>query len=185
LIGDSKIVLLDEPTAGMDLTARRRVWDMLKNYKHGRIVILTTHYMDEADILGDRIAIISKGRLRCCGSSLFLKNRYGVGYSLTIVKDSSDPNIGKNVKNFIRGFIPECKLEDDDPGEVTYQLPIASSSKFRELFGALDKKKVELYIQSYGVSVTTLEEVFLRVARGEHEIKDRASLRLSFSGASK
>jgi ATP-binding cassette subfamily A (ABC1) protein 3 len=61
LIGQSRLVVLDEPTAGMDLSARRRVWNMLKKYKEGRIIILTTHYMDEADILGDRIGIMNEG----------------------------------------------------------------------------------------------------------------------------
>lgn len=61
LIGGSKLVLLDEPTAGMDLSARRKLWNMLKNYKNNRIIILTTHYMDEADILGDRIGIMTGG----------------------------------------------------------------------------------------------------------------------------
>ena len=54
-------MLLDEPTAGMDLGARRALWDMLKNYRNDKIIILTTHYMDEADVLGDRIAIMAKG----------------------------------------------------------------------------------------------------------------------------
>ena len=58
LCGGSKFVLLDEPTSGMDLGARRYLWDMLMKYKKGRIVILTTHYMDEADVLGDRIGIL-------------------------------------------------------------------------------------------------------------------------------
>lgn len=61
MCGGSKLVLLDEPTAGMDLGARRALWDMLKNYRNDRIIILTTHYMDEADVLGDRIAIMAKG----------------------------------------------------------------------------------------------------------------------------
>ena len=61
LIGGSKLVLLDEPTAGLDLTARRKLWNMLKTYKNNRIIILTTHYMDEADILGDRIGIMTAG----------------------------------------------------------------------------------------------------------------------------
>lgn len=97
LIGGSKFVLLDEPTAGMDLSARRKLWNMLKNYKSNRIIILTTHYMDEADILGDRIGIMTEGQLICLGSSLFLKNRFGVGYNLTMVKKSKEPNtvIGK------------------------------------------------------------------------------------------
>ena len=87
LCGGSKFVLLDEPTAGMDLGARRSLWDMLKNYRRDRIVILTTHYMDEADVLGDRIGIIASGKVLCLGTSLFLKSRYGVGYKLTIVKN--------------------------------------------------------------------------------------------------
>ena len=86
LCGGSKFVLLDEPTSGMDLGARRNLWDMLKSYKRDRIIILTTHYMDEADVLGDRIGIMAKGQLMCLGSSLFLKNRYGAGYKLSVVK---------------------------------------------------------------------------------------------------
>jgi ATP-binding cassette, subfamily A (ABC1), member 3 len=86
LIGNSKLVVLDEPTAGMDLSARRKLWNMLKKYKQGRIIILTTHYMDEADILGDRIGIMNEGQLVCLGSPLFLKNKYGSGYTLTVVK---------------------------------------------------------------------------------------------------
>ena len=61
MIWNSKIVLLDEPSSGMDTSARRRMWEMLKKNKNGKIVILTTHYMDEADILGDRIAIMAEG----------------------------------------------------------------------------------------------------------------------------
>jgi ABC-type multidrug transport system ATPase subunit len=61
MIGNSKIVLLDEPSSGMDTTAKRILWEMLKKNKEGKIIILTTHYMDEADILGDRIAIMAEG----------------------------------------------------------------------------------------------------------------------------
>jgi ATP-binding cassette subfamily A (ABC1) protein 3 len=57
----------------MDLQARHKLWNMLKQYKKDRIVILTTHYMDEADILGDRIGIMSKGKMTCLGSSIFFK----------------------------------------------------------------------------------------------------------------
>ena len=48
-----------------------------------KVILLTTHFMDEADLLADRKAIVSKGKLRCLGSSLFLKNRFGLGYHLT------------------------------------------------------------------------------------------------------
>lgn len=57
----------------------------------GRTILLSTHHMDEADILGDRIAIISHGKLCCVGSSLFLKTQLGTGYYLTLVKRDFDP----------------------------------------------------------------------------------------------
>ena len=70
-------VILDEPTRGMDPEARPKTWDILKSEKAGRTMILTTHFMDEADILGDRIAIMTKGVVQCYGTSHFLKGKYG------------------------------------------------------------------------------------------------------------
>jgi ATP-binding cassette, subfamily A (ABC1), member 3 len=60
-IGNSKFIVLDEPTSGMDTSARRYIWEILKNFKQDRIILLTTHFMDEADYLGDRIAIMKDG----------------------------------------------------------------------------------------------------------------------------
>lgn len=78
---------MDEPTTGMDPKTRRGVWQMIKDLKKNRSVILTTHAMEEAEILADRIAVIADGELRCIGTSLFLKNNFGEGYRLTIVSD--------------------------------------------------------------------------------------------------
>ncbi|OMJ73736.1 hypothetical protein SteCoe_27506 [Stentor coeruleus] len=169
LIGDSPIVLLDEPTSGMDLTGRRHMWDMLKNNKAGRIIILTTHYMEEADVLADRIAIMSEGKLRCCGSSLFLKSRYGVGYYLTMVKSQEAINNSRNLENFVVGNITGAKLMTDFQGEITFQLPSSSSPEFINFFENLDQSLSSLGLLSYSISATTLEEVFLRVARGSDE----------------
>uniref|UniRef100_A0A8C2G1S6 P-type phospholipid transporter n=1 Tax=Cyprinus carpio TaxID=7962 RepID=A0A8C2G1S6_CYPCA len=92
-VGGSKVVILDEPTAGVDPYARRGIWDLLLKYRAGRTIILSTHHMDEADILGDRIAIISHGKLCCVGSSLFLKTQLGTGYYLTLVKKNTEPSL--------------------------------------------------------------------------------------------
>jgi len=92
LCGDSKFVLLDEPTSGLDIQARRQLWNMLRQYKKNRIILLTTHYMDEADILGDRIGIMTQGKMTCLGSSMFLKSKFGVGYVMTVVKNNPLPN---------------------------------------------------------------------------------------------
>lgn len=77
LCGDSKVVLCDEPTAGMDPGARRAVWDLLQTEKLNRTIILSTHFMDEADILSDRVAIIESGKLKCFGTATFLTALYG------------------------------------------------------------------------------------------------------------
>ena len=69
LCAQSKVVMLDEPTSGMDPDARRSTWDLLQKEKKGRTILLTTHYMDEADLLGDRIAILASGIIQCCGIS--------------------------------------------------------------------------------------------------------------------
>ncbi|XP_063138015.1 retinal-specific phospholipid-transporting ATPase ABCA4 isoform X1 [Rattus norvegicus] len=85
-VGDSKVVVLDEPTSGVDPYSRRSIWDLLLKYRSGRTIIMSTHHMDEADLLGDRIAIISQGRLYCSGTPLFLKNCFGTGFYLTLVR---------------------------------------------------------------------------------------------------
>ena len=85
-IGDNKTVILDEPTAGVDPHSRRGIWELLTKYKKDRTIILSTHHMDEADILGDRIAIIASGKLQCIGSSLYLRRKFGKGYQLTVTR---------------------------------------------------------------------------------------------------
>jgi ATP-binding cassette subfamily A (ABC1) protein 1 len=82
-----RTVILDEPTAGVDPFSRRGIWNLLIKHKENRTIIMSTHFMDEADLLGDRIAIINNGKLVCIGSSLFLRARYGNGYYLTLVLD--------------------------------------------------------------------------------------------------
>ncbi|XP_039092407.1 retinal-specific phospholipid-transporting ATPase ABCA4 [Hyaena hyaena] len=85
-VGGAKVVILDEPTSGVDPYSRRSIWDLLLKYRSGRTIIMSTHHMDEADLLGDRIAILSQGRLYCSGTPLFLKNCFGTGFYLTLVR---------------------------------------------------------------------------------------------------
>lgn len=172
LIGDPRIIFLDEPTAGVDAYSRRRLWALLKNRKQGKVILLTTHFMDEADILADRKAIISKGRLRCCGSSLFLKNKFGLGYHLTLVVD--DEIEASSVTRVLQDIIKEAQLARHYGKEMSFILPSDSVSAFPDLFSLLDqhiKKEVETVgIEGYGISMTTLEEVFLTLS-GENEME--------------
>ncbi|PSC73883.1 ABC transporter A family member 2 isoform B [Micractinium conductrix] len=84
LLGDPQVVYLDEPTTGLDPISRRHLWELVHRCKAGRAIVLTTHSMEEADILGDRIGIMARGCLRCLGTSLRLKARFGSGYHVSI-----------------------------------------------------------------------------------------------------
>nr|XP_051684929.1 phospholipid-transporting ATPase ABCA3-like [Oryctolagus cuniculus] len=158
LIGGSKVVILDEPTSGMDPVSRRSTWNVLQQFKEDRTILLTTHHMDEADVLGDRIAIMVKGTLQCCGSSIFLKKRYGVGYHLVIVK-KLDCDV-KRVSNLIIYYVPTASLENDVAAELSFLLPKEYTHRFEALFAELEERQEELGIAAFGVSMTTLEEVF-------------------------
>jgi len=178
LIGGSSTVILDEPTSGMDPYSRRSTWEMLKQAKEGRVLVLTTHFMDEADQLGDRIAIMHRGMIKCCGSSLFLKSRYGVGYTLTVDKvEGSDV---KAIRGCVEGHVASCKVLSDVAGEISFQLPFKESGKFPDMFDELDREKGAWGVNSYGVSVTTLEEVFLKVGHeADEETPGEVKRRLS------
>ncbi len=89
-IGNPDIVVLDEPTSGQDPAARRATWDLLNKHRADKAIVITTHYMDEADLLADRIAILNDGELMCCGSALFLKRQFGYGYRLVVAKAPED-----------------------------------------------------------------------------------------------
>lgn len=110
--GGSKVIILDEPTSGMDTSARRWIWEMLKNYKNDRIIILTTHFMDEADYLGDRIAIMAQGKLMALGSNVFLKNKFGVGYNITFVKTNIAVK-SDTIFDLIKRHVPNAKVLTD------------------------------------------------------------------------
>lgn len=169
--GDPKVVFLDEPTSGMDPFSRRFTWNVIRQYRQDRVIVLTTHFMDEADLLGDRIAIMAEGQLRCCGSPLFLKRSFGVGYQLTIEKlpeeKNSKEDVDSNLQDIVQGAVREATLLSDVGTEMSFQLPIGSSENFVSMFEGLDGEVEQGNIVTYGVGITTLDEVFLMVARGQ------------------
>ena len=171
--GRSKVIILDEPTSGMDASARRYIWELLKSYKKDRIIILTTHFMDEADYLGDRIGIMGDGQMVCCGSSVFLKNKYGIGYSITFTKSSPDQD-SRAIIDTIRKYVPNCEILTDVATDLAVQVSMEHVSKFPALFNEIDEKKSVLRYVEYGISITTLEEVFLNVGASiENQRKER------------
>jgi ATP-binding cassette, subfamily A (ABC1), member 3 len=168
--GGSKFVVLDEPTAGMDPLARRELWDLLAGLRKGRTMLLTTHYMDEADVLGDRVGIMSLGEMQCLGSTQFLKTSYGAGYKLIFDKvDGITATHISGLTSFIQSFIPEAVSieEEGNTSQVLFSLPFSAVSKFGSLFTRIEegggRGLDEFFVSSYGITIASLEEVFLKV----------------------
>jgi ATP-binding cassette subfamily A (ABC1) protein 3 len=166
LIGNSQLVVLDEPTSGIDASARHEIWRLLQREKRQRTILLTTHYMEEADVLADRIAIMATGKIQCAGSPLFLKQRYGAGYHLTLMFDSENGRrqMSTRVLDMLRTQCTKAALTSVDAGaEATFLLPAADRARFSSVFAELEKHQRQLQIQSFGVSITSMEEVFITV----------------------
>ncbi|KAJ6358989.1 hypothetical protein OIU76_000667 [Salix suchowensis] len=136
LLGDPKLVILDEPTTGMDPISRRHVWDIIQNAKKGRAIVLTTHSMEEADILSDRIGIMAKGRLRC------------IGNSISFLNTNLDVTPTEEAKSFLTFVIPHDK-----------------ERVLTNFFAELQERQREFCISDIQLGLATLEEVFLNIAK--------------------
>lgn len=170
MTGNAKVLILDEPTSGMDVEVRRQVWDLLLSMRGQKTILISTHYMEEADVLGDRVAIMDHGKVKCYGTTLFLKRLYGTGYNLSIIKlDGCNESA---VWSTITKNVPEATIKNLNGPVMYFSLPLDQTSKFPKLFDSLETDKKTLRIGGVGVSLTTLEDVFLNVGK---ECEDEAS----------
>ena len=98
---------------------------------------------------------------------MFLKKEFGVGYQITIDKKSESNSVDDTVTDIIINAVPEATILSNVSSELSFQLPLDSSSQFVKMFSELDEVVERKEISMYGVSITTLEEVFIMVGRGE------------------
>ncbi|KAL3640608.1 ATP-binding cassette sub- A member 2 [Castilleja foliolosa] len=176
LIGEPKLLILDEPTTGMDPITRRHVWDVIENAKKGRAIILTTHSMEEADILSDRIGIMAKGRLRCIGTSIRLKSRFGTGFiaNISFAGDvsgtpgqedtvvSTAPHVA--VKEFFKSHL-DVSPKEESKSFLTFVIPHEKEKLLKNFFAEIQNREKEFCIADIQLGLTTLEEVFLNIAK--------------------
>ncbi|KAF4455632.1 ABC transporter [Fusarium albosuccineum] len=158
LTGGSAVCCVDEVSSGIDPLSRRKLWDIILAERGTRTMILTTHFLDEADLLADHIAILSKGTLRAEGSSVELKANMGGGYRIHVPKDT-------------------CVQETPDVEDVTKKdaFDLVSYTAPTSQLAATTIKKLEAAgIKEYRFSGPTIEDVFLQVAE---EIKEDEVLR--------
>ena len=167
-IGDPRVLILDEPTTGLDPVNKRFIWKLIRDLKMNRSILLTTHSMDEADFLSDRIGIIKKGIIQCVGTSLELKNLYGEGYMLKFVCEAFD---SEKAIELVSKVMPSAKLVSNNGGSIILNLPLSGSENELKTFVNLMTKKVKTeaekellkIMKENEMNYTTLEEVFIKI----------------------
>lgn len=157
LLHEPKILFLDEPTLGLDVQTRSRMWDYIKglNRDRGLTVFMTTHYLEEADSLCDRIAIIDRGTIKVSGSPARLKETLG-GDIITM--ELSDAH--EDLTGFFQG-VEGVKEVSRTGGVYRIKLPKAEKALPAIVEGVLGK---QLQIKEISFSKPTLDQVFLEVA---------------------
>lgn len=191
LVGEPKVVFLDEPTAGMDSQARREIWKLLDSKKAGRAIILTTHHMDEADILGDRIAVIDAGHLQVAGTSDDLKGKFAVGHHLEVslgeradrravlsavraVHEAAAPTevelgdqLDESARPEEKAAAMEAALSVTGAGDLRLLVPLHAEPYLGRILSQLEEFKAagSHGVEDFGIASTTLDDVFWRLGR--------------------
>ncbi|KAF9582643.1 ATP-binding cassette sub- A member 1 [Lunasporangiospora selenospora] len=190
-IGDPNVLILDEPTTGMDPIHRRHVWTFLAQFKRGRSILLTTHSMEEADALGDKVAIMVSGHLKAIGNTTRLKNKFGNGYRIELalgnfipedrslnpsqpqnnnqVNWPSQKQLEQEMVESTRAIIPSSAMLDNSGGVMVFSVPIEDIEKMSELTAMLERAQSLGKIKQWGVAQTSLEEVFLSLIRSSDD----------------
>ncbi|XP_043691356.1 ABC transporter A family member 7-like [Telopea speciosissima] len=161
-LGNPKVIFLDEPSTGLDPASRDFLWKAIKNAKQGKAMILTTHSMEEAEALCNRIGIFVDGRLQCIGSPTELKARYGGIYVLTITTSSDHE---EEIKELAHRLSPKAKKVYHLSGTLKFELP-KQDVTIAQVFRAIENAKKKFTVQAWGLTDTTLEDVFIKVAKG-------------------
>lgn len=164
LMGNIRIIMLDEPTAGLDPRNRLEIWSIIERIKKNRVVILTTHSMQEASTLSDKIVVMAVGRIRGVGTAQHLIQRFGKGHQISVIC-----KVSKNdeVKALVQKLLPDANLEVDTGARLTYSLAASKSRQLPDFCRAMESAHdVETLIEDWGISQTTMEAVFLKLTHG-------------------
>ncbi|KAM3212246.1 hypothetical protein ACQJBY_065364 [Aegilops geniculata] len=162
LIGDAKVVYMDEPSTGLDPASRKSLWTAVKQAKQDRAIILTTHSMEEAEVLCDRLCIMVDGRLQCIGRPKELIARYGGYYVLTMTTSSE---FEREVEDLALKLSPSARKVYHLSGTQKYELS-KQQVRIADVFMAVENLKRRVEVQAWGLADTTMEDVFVKVATG-------------------
>ncbi|XP_075741902.1 phospholipid-transporting ATPase ABCA3-like [Rhipicephalus microplus] len=163
IVGSPLIVVLDEPTAGADPECKGALWECVLRFHEDKTMLLTTHSMEEADTLGDRIAVLASGRLRCCGSPLFLRTTYGTGYWIRAGMKNFSP--ARALADLVRRYIPRAHIKADDHQTLNANVGDPGVKTLIQLLRELEENRHTYLLDSVSVFVAALEDVLRCVDR--------------------
>ncbi len=163
MLSDPEIILLDEPTTGLDPQSRRQVWDYIKDLKEkGKTVLLTTHYMEEADVLCDRISIIDNGRIIACGTPDELKKVLNNDIVIDIALDPAVVNVvNRHIEKYLRNISGVNYTKISDNG---IRIGVGDDAVIEQVLNSIITK---YKISGINIIHPTLEDVFLHLTGRE------------------
>ncbi|XP_075749336.1 phospholipid-transporting ATPase ABCA3-like [Rhipicephalus microplus] len=162
LLTSPEVLILDEPTAALDPETRRSIWSLIKELGGDASILLSTHDMEEADVLGDRIIVMYNGSVISWGSPSFLKNACGVGYKLRIQKEQKAFK-SDAVLALVKKTVPQAIIEDEKENEAIIALHTMEIRGFPAMFRELEGRSKGLGIKSTGVSVATMQDAYVKI----------------------
>ncbi|KAL1473911.1 hypothetical protein MTO96_038379 [Rhipicephalus appendiculatus] len=162
LLTSPEVLILDEPTAALDPETRRTIWSLIKDLRGKASVLLSTHDMEEADVLGDRIIVMYQGSVICWGSPSFLKDACDVGYKLRFQKQQKVFK-SKAVLAVVKKSVPKATIEEEKENEAIIALNTMERKNFPALFRVLESGSKRLGIQSTGVTVATMQDAYIKI----------------------
>jgi ABC-type multidrug transport system ATPase subunit len=167
LVGEPKVVYMDEPSTGLDPASRHRLWEVIAQSKGKNSILLTTHSMEEADVLCERIGIMGAGSMLCLGTSLDLKARFGAGYRLSLHIADKSAKAAQEAQGVVVKLCPSAKLLNEPLGGILdFEVPRVEV-QLSKVYGAIEDARESLGILDWGITESTLEEVFLAVTGHE------------------
>ena len=193
LMGNPSVLLLDEPSSGMDAASKRVMWKTLAAIVPGRSLVLTTHSMEEADALATRAGIMA-GKMLALGTTDYLRRRHGDAYYVHVVHQhaphASDQDM-QRIRDWILHNFPSANIESKVyAGQIRFSVPTkglrpskdheisSGPSGIATLFTALENSKAELQVEYYSVSRANLDQVFLNIVT-KHNVEEEGGEELS------
>ena len=182
LVGNPRVLVLDEPSSALDANAKRTLWRCLQNIAKGRAVVLTTHSMEEAE-LADRIGIVSS-RMLACGEREELKRRVGDQFHIHLVAKSAPRTTAAELhvmKDWIAETWSDARISrETQGGQVRFEVPVGGSGVMKRrdivsLIKILEAAKEQLGVEFYSIGKATLDEVFESIVKryGDEGVVER------------